>query len=206
MITSAENRIITDYTTYQTPKNNLKNLIGNQEKMENVIVNSDTYFGTGYWLARKDCFSKKAQKKLQALTDQEVQNVNDKKENRTYLRIQDKEQQIYNMAISGEEKDNGLLEPIRVVEKGLRLGKYLFDIILLKNEDGDITLLNGGLYNTLNKEGIKFYLTDNNDLIALFKDNQRVGVMCPLSRKIFDYLPGDMYELNIIENNQREII
>jgi hypothetical protein len=49
-------------------------------------------------------------------------------------------------------------------------------------------------------------LTDNNDLIALFKDNQRVGVMCPLSRKIFDYLPGDMYELNIIENNQREII
>lgn len=203
-----ENRTITDYATYQAPKNNFKNLIGNQSKMENVIVNSSKYFGTGYWLARKDCFSKKAQEKLQALTDQEVQNVNDKKENRTYLRIQDKEQQIYNMAISGEEKDNGLLEPIRVVEKGLRLGKYLFDIILLKNEDGDITPLNSGLYNTLSKEGLKFYLTvtDNNDLIALFKDSQRVGVMCPLSRKILDYLLGDMYELNIIENNQREII
>lgn len=206
MITSAENRIITDYTTYQTPKNNLKNLIGNQEKMENVIVNSDTYFGTGYWLARKDCFSKKAQEKLQALTDQEVQNVNDKKKNRTYLRIQDKEQQIHDMALTGREKDDGLLEPIRVVKDGLKLGKYLFDIILLKNEEGDITLLNGGLYNTLNKEGLKFYLTDNNDLIALFKDNQRVGVMCPLSRKIFDYLPENMYELSIIENNQVEVI
>lgn len=206
MITSAENRIITDYTTYQTPKNNLKNLIGNQEKMENVIVNSDTYFGTGYWLARKDCFSKKAQEKLQALTDQEVQNVNDKKKNRTYLRIQDKEQQIHDMALTGREKDDGLLEPIRVVKDGLKLGKYLFDIILLKNEEGDITLLNGGLYNTLNKEGLKFYLTDNNDLIALFKDNQRVGVMCPLSRKIFNYLPENMYELSIIENNQVEVI
>lgn len=206
MITSAENRIITDYTTYQTPKNNLKNLIGNQEKMENVIVNSDTYFGTGYWLARKDCFSKKAQEKLQALTDQEVQNVNDKKKNRTYLRIQDKEQQIHDMALTGREKDNGLLEPIRVVEKGLRLGKYLFDIILLKNEEGDITLINAGLYNTLNKEDIKFYSTDNGNLIALFKDNQRVGVMCPLNRKIFNYLPEDMYELSIIENNQVEVI
>jgi len=206
MITSAENRIITDYTTYQTPKNNLKNLIGNQEKMENVIVNSDTYFGTGYWLARKDCFSKKAQEKLQALTDQEVQNVNDKKKNRTYLRIQDKEQQIHDMALTGREKDDGLLEPIRVVEKGLRLGKYLFDIILLKNEEGDITLINAGLYNTLNKEDIKFYSTDNGNLIALFKDNQRVGVMCPLNRKIFNYLPEDMYELSIIENNQVEVI
>lgn len=206
MITSAENRIITDYTTYQTPKNNLKNLIGNQEKMENVIVNSDTYFGTGYWLARKDCFSKKAQEKLQALTDQEVQNVNDKKKNRTYLRIQDKEQQIHDMALTGREKDDGLLEPIRVVEKGLRLGKYLFDIILLKNEEGDITLINAGLYNTLNKEDIKFYSTNNGNLIALFKDNQRVGVMCPLNRKIFNYLPEDMYELSIIENNQVEVI
>jgi ribulose bisphosphate carboxylase small subunit len=206
MIAKIENTTITDYINYQTPKNNLKNLIGNQEKMKSVIVNDDRYFGTGYWLARKDCFSKKTQEKLQQLTDQEVQNVNDYKENRTYLRIQDKEDQIHNMAMSVREKDNGLLEPIRVVKGGFRLGKYLFDIILLKNEDGDITILNSGLYNALSKEGLKFYLTDNNDLTALFKDNQRVGVMCPLSRKIFDYLPEDIYELSIIENNQREIV
>ena len=99
MIKEIENTTITDYTTYQKPKNNLKNLIGNQEKMKNVIVNDDRYFGTGYWLARKDCFSKKTQEKLQTLTDQEVQNVNDKKENRTYLRIQDKEQQIHDDGI-----------------------------------------------------------------------------------------------------------
>ena len=206
MITGTENKTITDYSTYQVPRNNFKNLIGNQSKMENVIVNSNTYFGTGYWLARKDCFSKKTQEKLQTLTDKEVQNVNDKNDNRTYLRIQDKEDQIHNMAISGREKDDGLLEPIRVVKDGLRLGKYLFDIILLKNEDGDITILNSGLYNTLSKEGIKFYLTDNNDLIALFKDNQRVGVMCPLNRRALDYLPEDIYELGIIEKDQLEVM
>lgn len=206
MITGTENKTITDYSTYQVPRNNFKNLIGNQEKMKNVIVNDDRYFGTSYWLARKDCFSKKTQEKLQQLTDQEVQNVNDYKENRTYLRIQDKEDQIYNMAMSGREKDNGLLEPIRVVKGGFRLGKYLFDIILLKNEDGDITILNSGLYNTLSKEGIKFYLTDNNDLIALFKDNQRVGVMCPLNRRVLDYLPEDIYELGIIEKDQLEVM
>lgn len=201
-MTVTENRIITDYASYQKPKINLKHLIGNQEKFKNVIVNSSTYFGTGYWVARKDCFSKKSQEKLQALTDQEVQDVNEGKEGRTYLRIQDKEQQIHDMVLTGREKDNGLLEPIRVVKDGLRLGKYLYDIILLKNEDGNITLLNAGLYNTLSKEDIKFYLTDNNNLIALFKDSQRVGVMCPLNRLVFDYLPEDMYELGIIENDQ----
>lgn len=206
MITGAENKTITDYSTYQVPRNNFKNLIGNQEKMKNVIVNDDRYFGTSYWLARKDCFSKKTQEKLQQLTDQEVQNVNDYKENRTYLRIQDKEDQIHNMAISGREKDDGLLEPVGVVTGGLRLGRYLFDIILLRNEDGDIEILNGGLYNTLSKEGIKFYQTDNSNLIALFKDSERVGVMCPLNKRVFDYLPNDVYELSIIENNQKEVI
>lgn len=206
MITGTENKTITDYSTYQVPRNNFKNLIGNQEKMKNVIVNDDRYFGTSYWLARKDCFSKKTQEKLQQLTDREVQNVNDYKENRTYLRIQDKEDQIHNMAISGREKDDGLLEPIGVVTGGLRLGRYLFDIILLRNEDGDIEILNGGLYNTLSKEGIKFYQTDNSNLIALFKDSERVGVMCPLNKRVFDYLPNDVYELSIIENNQKEVI
>lgn len=206
MITGTENKTITDYSTYQVPRNNFKNLIGNQEKMKNVIVNDDRYFGTSYWLARKDCFSKKTQEKLQQLTNREVQNVNDYKENRTYLRIQDKEDKIHNMAISGREKDDGLLEPIRVVKDGLRLGKYLFDIILLKNENGDIELLNGGLYNSLSKEGIKFYLTDDSKLVALFKNSQRVGVICPLSKRVFDYLPDDMYELGIIENNQKEVI
>lgn len=206
MITGTENKTITDYSTYQVPRNNFKNLIGNQEKMKNVIVNDDKYFGTSYWLARKDCFSKKTQEKLQQLTDREVQNVNDYKENRTYLRIQDKEDQIHNMAISGREKDDGLLEPVGVVTGGLRLGRYLFDIILLRNEDGDIEILNGGLYNTLSKEGIKFYQTDNSNLIALFKDSERVGVMCPLNKRVFDYLPNDVYELSIIENNQKEVI
>lgn len=201
MITGTENKTITDYSTYQVPRNNFKNLIGNQEKMKNVIVNDDKYFGTSYWLARKDCFSKKTQEKLQQLTDREVQNVNDYKENRTYLRIQDKEDQIHNMAISGREKDDGLLEPVGVVTGGLRLGRYLFDIILLRNEDGDIEILNGGLYNTLSKEGIKFYQTDNSNLIALFKDSERVGVMCPLNKRVFDYLPNDVYELSIIEND-----
>jgi hypothetical protein len=201
MITGTENKTITDYSTYQVPRNNFKNLIGNQEKMKNVIVNDDRYFGTSYWLARKDCFSKKTQEKLQQLTDREVQNVNDYKENRTYLRIQDKEDQIHNMAISGREKDDGLLEPVGVVTGGLRLGRYLFDIILLRNEDGDIEILNGGLYNTLSKEGIKFYQTDNSNLIALFKDSERVGVMCPLNKRVFDYLPNDVYELSIIEND-----
>ena len=74
--------------------------------------------------------------------------------------------------MSGREKDNGLLEPIRVVKGGFRLGKYLFDIILLKNEDGDIAILNSGLYNALSKEGLKFYLTDNKNLIALFKSSK----------------------------------
>lgn len=206
MITGTENKTITDYSTYQVPRNNFKNLIGNQEKMKNVIVNDDRYFGTSYWLARKDCFSKKTQEKLQQLTDREVQNVNDYKENRTYLRIQDKKDQIHNMAISGREKDDGLLEPVGVVTGGLRLGRYLFDIILLRNEDGDIEILNGGLYNTLSKEGIKFYQTDNSNLIALFKDSERVGVMCPLNKRVFDYLPNDVYELSIIENNQKEVI
>lgn len=206
MITGTENKTITDYSTYQVPRNNFKNLIGNQEKMKNVIVNDDRYFGTSYWLARKDCFSKKTQEKLQQLTDQEVQNVNDYKENRTYLRIQDKEDQIYNMAISGVEQDYGFLTPIRVVKNGLRIGKYLFDIILTRTEEGNITLLNAGIYNTLNKEGIKFCVTDNSNLVALFKDNERIGVMCPLNRKVLDYLPEDIYELGIIEKDQREII
>jgi len=206
MIASAENRIITDYTIYQAPKNNLKNLIGNQEKMENVIVNSSKYFGTGYWLAKKNVFSKKTQEKLQALTDQEVKNIDDRKENRTYLRIQDKEDQIYNMSVSGAEQDYGFLNPIRVVKNGLRIGKYLFDIILLRTEEGNITLLNAGIYNALSKEDIRFCVTDNSNLVALFKDNQRVGVMCPLSRKVFDYLPDDMYELGIIEKDQLEVI
>lgn len=206
MISNAENRIITDYISYQAPKNNLKNLIGNQEKMENVIVNSSKYFGTGYWLAKKNVFSKKTQEKLQTLTDQEVKNIDDRKENRTYLRIQDKEDQIYNMSVSGAEQDYGFLSPIRVVKNGLRIGKYLFDIILARTEEGDITLLNAGLYNTLSKEGIRFCVTDNSNLVALIKDNQRVGVMCPLSRKVFDYLPDDMYELGIIEKDQLEVV
>jgi len=206
MIAETENRTITDYTTYQIPKNNLKNLIGNQSKMENVIVNSNTYFGTGYWLARKDCFSKRVQEKLQALTDQEVQDINNKKEVRTYLRIQDKEQQIYDMALTGREQDYGFLTPIRVVKNGLRIGKYLFDIILARTEEGNITILNAGLYNTLCKEGIRFCVTDNSNLVALFKDNERAGVICPLNRKVFDYLPNDMYELDIIEKDQLEVI
>jgi len=206
MISNTENRIITDYINYQAPKNNLKNLIGNQEKMENVIVNSFKYFGTGYWLAKKNIFSKKTQEKLQALTDKEVKDIDDRKENRIYLRIQDKEDRIYNMSVSGAEQDYGFLNPIRIVKNGLRIGKYLFDIILARTEEGDITILNAGIYNILNKEGLKFCLTDNKNLIALIKDNQRVGVMCPLSRNIFDYLPEDMYELGIIEKDQLEAI
>jgi len=206
MIANVENKTITDYINYKVPKNNLKNLIGNQEKMKNVIVNSSKYFGTGYWLAKKNVFSKKTQEKLQALTDQEVKNVDDRKENRIYLRIQDKEDQIYTMSVSGAEQDYGFLSPIRVVKNGLRIGKYLFDIILARTEEGDITLLNAGIYNTLSKEGIRFCVTDNSNLVALIKDNQRVGVMCPLSRKVFNYLPEDMYELGIIEKDQLEVI
>ena len=80
MITGTENKTITDYSTYQVPRNNFKNLIGNQEKMKNVIVNDDRYFGTSYWL-RKIVFLKDT-RKLQQLTDQEVQNINDYKENK----------------------------------------------------------------------------------------------------------------------------
>jgi len=206
MISNAENRTITDYATYQNPKQNFKHLIGNQEKMENVIVNSSKYFGTGYWLAKKECFSKKVQEKLQALTDKEVKDIDDRKESRTYLRIQDKEDQIYNMSVSGMEKDYGFLSPIRVVKNGLGLGKYLFDIILARTEEGNITLLNAGIYNTLSKEGIRFCVTDNSNLVALFKDNERVGVMCPLNKRVFNYLPDDMYELGIIEKDQLEVI
>jgi len=206
MIGETENRTITDFTTYQPPKQNLKHLIGYQAKMENVIVNSSKYFGTGYWLAKKNVFSKKTQEKLQVLTDKEVKDIDDRKENRTYLRIQANEESIHNMAVSGIDQDYGFLTPIRVVKNGLGLGVYLFDIILLKTEDGDITILNAGIYNTLNKEGIRFCLTDNKNLISLFKDNTRVGVMCPLSRKVFDYLPEDMAELETIEKNQLEAI
>ena len=201
-----ENRTITDYITYQPPKQNLKHLIGYQAKMENVIVNSSKYFGTGYWLAEKECFSKKNQEKLQTLTDKEVKDIDNRKDNRTYLRIQVNEESIHNMAVSGIDQDYGFLTPIRVIKNGLGLGIYLFDIILLRTEDGDITILNAGIYNTLNKEGIRFCLTDNKNLISLFKDNIRVGVMCPLSRKVFDYLPEDMAELETIEKNQLEAI
>jgi len=179
---------ITDFNTYQPKRVNIKDLIGRFGLY--CIVDHEEYFGNACWMARKDAFTTKVKDKLQELTDNEIQNVADDIQGRKTLRIQNNKENILRILIQDEVNfEKNLLTPIRVVIDGIKLDKNIYDVIILKNNQDRLFLINSGIYNTLTKEGIQFYcsnsLDDTNgrsDNIILYKNEQRVGIYASVPR------------------------
>jgi len=200
---------ITEFSTYQPKRVNLKDLIGRFGLY--CVVDHEDYFGNACWIVRKNVFTTKTKNKLQELIDNEIQNVVDDIQNRKTLRIQNNKENILRVLTQDEVnfKEN-LLTPIRVIVDGIILDKNTYDIIIMKNNQDRLFLINSGIYNAFIKEGIQFYCTNSiattegySDSIILYKDDQRIGVYASIPRG-FGCIPMSMKGLIIEEEDQKK--
>ena len=203
----SDNNMI-DFSLYQPKRPNVKNLIGKFGLQ--CIVDDPDYFGNTSWVVRKDAFKTKTKDKLQEITNQHIQDVNNEKEGRKSLRIQNNRKNIIDTVFTGNvDVENNLLTPVRVVIDGLKLDKYTYDIIILKDNKDDLYLINSDVYNNLTSEGIEFYCTDFCDkysltyYIALYKNGKRVGVYASIN-KGYGHTPSTMKELIRREKEQEK--
>ncbi len=204
----SDNNMI-DFSLYQPKRPNIKNLIGKFGLQ--CIVDDPDYFGNTSWVVKKDAFKTKTKNKLQEITNQHIQDVNDEKMGRKSLRIYNNRKNIIDTVFTGNvDVENNLLTPVRVVINGLKLGTYNYDIIILKDNKDNLYLVNSDVYNNLTSEGIEFYCTDFYDkylpnaiYTALYKNKERVGVYATIG-KGYGNIPSTMGGLIAKETEQEK--